>query len=703
MRRTADEREAERSMSAMLLEVIGPALIILMIGSLVFFLIEVFYRGPHTGRLCWVFGLFTFASVLVSRISIESGREKAVVYGLALGAAAFVVAFVLVEFTGALAIILEPLILLGFIAVVMWSASKLTWDCTVIDNSRDTSAMGITERVTRQLRGEEESTNTDQPANENETETSSDEQAGNWIKTLFNGQRRKNTPGIWVFYFAMAALPIFGIGQWFVAARENGYGWVVFLFGIYLASALALMMTTSLLSLHRYLQKRNTYMPAEISRNWIGMGTVIALAVLVLVMLIPRPNAQLGIANGLKWFTSPPLKSSDLGMGKDGTEEKSSGNSSKSSEEGKKSSADAKTKGTSGESKNAEKTKGGGKSKGNDKGSSKSKQKNQQKSQSKDGQKQSKQNQSQKDSDQKQNQSNDNQKSKGDQQSKSDQNQQNKKSDQKSEQSKQGEQNKQERRSSPNDRKRPDKLAEKAAQERREQEAKKEREKQNKEAEEKKENSGGSKSNKKNKQSKNNSNNSKSNPNNSFDTPNLSSISTFAKYVTYAIAFIFAAILAFVLRKEIVSIWKSILEAIRNFLNPKAKEKAQKRDTAKTMEAPQKQLPPFTAFNNPFASDAWKNSPPEKIVEYSFRALEAWARDGGYARPEDMTPNEFANQIAKKSTDIGGEARRLANLLSKSLFAKSRLGHAEVANLKKLWQLLQTTSPLKGRGELATA
>jgi len=56
------------------LAAISPALIILMIGSLVAFLMTALYRGEFPVRLMWVLGLFTFASVLISRIAIEQSR-----------------------------------------------------------------------------------------------------------------------------------------------------------------------------------------------------------------------------------------------------------------------------------------------------------------------------------------------------------------------------------------------------------------------------------------------------------------------------------------------------------------------------------------------------------------------------------------------------------------------------------------------------
>ena len=49
---------------------VSPALVMALVGSLVFFLIEVLYVGDYTARLNYVFALFVFATVLIARIAI---------------------------------------------------------------------------------------------------------------------------------------------------------------------------------------------------------------------------------------------------------------------------------------------------------------------------------------------------------------------------------------------------------------------------------------------------------------------------------------------------------------------------------------------------------------------------------------------------------------------------------------------------------
>ena len=67
-----------------------------LVGSLVFFLIEVLYVGEYQARLMYVFALFVFAAVLVAAdLDRDAAREYASLFALPLGLATF---FVLVQF-----------------------------------------------------------------------------------------------------------------------------------------------------------------------------------------------------------------------------------------------------------------------------------------------------------------------------------------------------------------------------------------------------------------------------------------------------------------------------------------------------------------------------------------------------------------------------------------------------------------------------
>src|SRR3954466_2996569 len=77
---------------------IGPILIMLMVGSLVFFLVEVLYDGKYTERLLYTIFFFVFAAVLVARISIQYDAGRAAIYGVALAVVVYLAILAYVEY-----------------------------------------------------------------------------------------------------------------------------------------------------------------------------------------------------------------------------------------------------------------------------------------------------------------------------------------------------------------------------------------------------------------------------------------------------------------------------------------------------------------------------------------------------------------------------------------------------------------------------
>src|SRR5262249_13801701 len=63
---------------------------------------------------------------------------------------------------------------------------------------------------------------------------------------------------------------------------------------LYLAAALSLLETTSFLGLRRYLRQRSVEMPASITFGWIKFGALLAGGVLLVALILPRPDANSG-------------------------------------------------------------------------------------------------------------------------------------------------------------------------------------------------------------------------------------------------------------------------------------------------------------------------------------------------------------------------------------------------------------------------
>jgi len=125
---------------------ISPVLIMALVGSLCFFLVEVLQLGPFAERLKWTLFWFVFAVVLIARISIQIGAARARLYGLAMAVVGFIALQAFVEFPPE-----HPLapfrlaVNLGFMALVWWCANKLTWDCTRINDEVTEAGEGLLE------------------------------------------------------------------------------------------------------------------------------------------------------------------------------------------------------------------------------------------------------------------------------------------------------------------------------------------------------------------------------------------------------------------------------------------------------------------------------------------------------------------------------------------------------------------------------
>jgi hypothetical protein len=260
---------------------ISPVLIMTLVGSLVFFLLQLTYHGEFEGRLKWILFWFISAAVLVARIAIEQGKEYASVFGIALTAAVALASIRLVD---------QFLLAWVLLAVCWWCTWKLTFDCTLIDDSEDASGEGLLQAAG--FREEPPPAPASAASDAAAEQTNADQNDADPPP----GNRPVHAPGKWLVYFSLAALPIFGIGQMFIPSGDTerrSYGFS--LLALYVASAIGLLLTTSFLGLRRYLRQRNLKMPAKMTRAWLVTGTVIALALLFLALLLPQPQGEYSV------------------------------------------------------------------------------------------------------------------------------------------------------------------------------------------------------------------------------------------------------------------------------------------------------------------------------------------------------------------------------------------------------------------------
>ncbi|MFM7842730.1 MAG: hypothetical protein ACKPEY_00665 [Planctomycetota bacterium] len=132
----------QKTVTDYLLVGLNPALVMVLLGSLSFFLLEAFYSGQYDGRLRFIFSMYVMGVVAVARIAIENGKAHASVFALPLAIVAALAMAKFVSYDGRLAGF-TTLINWSLLGVVWWSAHKLTWDCTVIDEAEDASGEGL--------------------------------------------------------------------------------------------------------------------------------------------------------------------------------------------------------------------------------------------------------------------------------------------------------------------------------------------------------------------------------------------------------------------------------------------------------------------------------------------------------------------------------------------------------------------------------
>ncbi|HJT77208.1 MAG TPA: DUF4129 domain-containing protein, partial [Gemmataceae bacterium] len=284
----------EQKVTDYMAEAVSPALITALVGSLVYFLVEVLYVGEYSGQLLWGLSFFVFAAVLIARMSIEQGTGKATVYAACLALPVWLTLQFYVEYPeDSLLAPAKAFVNLGLIALIWWCAHRLTWDCTFLDDKADAGSEGLL-----QASGLETRAGTD---DEEEAVAREEEKPRGWwqcYQRYRERQRRRHTPGTWVVYFSLAALPLFGLGQSLIPVEEVGRRRYVFwLMAVYVASGLGLLLTTTYLGLRRYLRQRQVRMPAAMTGAWLGMGAALIVGLLAVGALLPRPQAEYSLVS----------------------------------------------------------------------------------------------------------------------------------------------------------------------------------------------------------------------------------------------------------------------------------------------------------------------------------------------------------------------------------------------------------------------
>src|SRR5689334_20190157 len=93
-------RRLQATLADYVIVAINPALIMVLIGSLIYFLLDMFYQGQYPERLHYCLTLYIFGAVLVSRISMEEGWDHAAPLGAMLALVMVLALHRFVSYTG---------------------------------------------------------------------------------------------------------------------------------------------------------------------------------------------------------------------------------------------------------------------------------------------------------------------------------------------------------------------------------------------------------------------------------------------------------------------------------------------------------------------------------------------------------------------------------------------------------------------------
>lgn len=596
--------------------VLSPVLVMGLVGSLVFFLLEVAYKtdGQWKERLQWILFFFVFGMVLVARISMHGEiSARARFYGPVLAFVAYLGMQSFIEYPPGVKE-LSFLVNLLIVILVWWCTYRLTWDCTNVDEETDMSGEGLLQASGLEDKPEKKPhPQDDEEPMLLEEETKKGPLAW-WerYKKYREQRNKKRTLGVWVVYFSLAALPIFGLGQSLIPLTAPGRRQFSFwLMTIYVGCGLGLLLTTCFLGLRRYLRQKRLQMPAAMTGAWLTMGATLLVVLLLVGALLPRPAAEYSTirdvfdpagsakrtANRFAAKGDSPAEGEGQ-PGQAGKDGKTQGNQTGEKGEGKGNDKDGKASGDK-DGKN-------GRDKGDNKG-----QKGNEKAESKD------------------------------------------RSNQRD--AKQGEKS----------------------------DASKDAAKGNKEAEKGKQ-SGSS----------------------SSSTSSTNAVQQMLQKVAPVLKWIVFGVLALVVLAALLrgglgflanfTDWaKNLLAAWRNFWanlfgKPKSEEEEEGEESEVEQQA-QRALP-FSAFSNPFDSGKASRMSPRELIRYTFRAVEAWARERDLGREDGETAMEFLGRLGDEVPSLDAEAQRLGQLHARAEYGRGGLPESVPDQLKVFWEKLERVS-----------
>lgn len=646
-----------------------------MLFSLASFLCIVLYSGGYSGALVWTMLMYSMGATAVARITIENDRQYSSLYAIALGIATV---YVLVAYVG------DPIFSIGIVWIVGYLADKIVHDCTIVDDSIDSSGQGLVDSGLSFLKLRRQQ---HQTALSPSTSEADDADASSRSKRPRKNPAAGHQPGRTVLWLALGALPLFGLGQFFLGGDSKSWNLARILLTLYLFSALSLLVVTSFLNLRRYLRQRQTEMPLDATIAWLAGGIVIIGLILMIAYIAPLPGKAVASMKAPEFLTNrSPMSASEYGWGDEGAEI-SDENDARSSETGPDGSPSGETQSgakAGGQKGNREegpagsdpggKKQGKGQDPGGDQPAGGEKNKSSE-NQSTSGDSKSSGNQQQTNTEQNSQPS----------QNQSQQNQSSQSANDSSSDSSPPSESKSEASNSSDD---GSKSSEQDSSNAESDSANESESPKNESADQSKQNSDQSKPN--NEQSRPQSENQNQNANQREEPlsartkppPNrspplsgvFSMIAGMLKWLIFLGLFAFIAIFIFRNLDAIMAWWDSLFAE-------DDRETTSQLPSAKKLK-PETPPRPFSSFRNPVG-----DPDPRKVVVVTFQALEAWCREQGVERSPDETPSEFVRRVAVQFPSLGQSAIQVVDAYNRIVYGRAAAAKDDVEAASSVWQV----------------
>lgn len=301
-----------------LIVVVNPVLILIMVWSIVFFLLDVryVYTEVHDPYLRWVAFFFVLGVVALNRLFAKEGVENGIIYGVGLAIAIALYTIVSTTIYGMGSVVknfmntspgIATLFNMGVVIFLWWLTNRITYECCIDENSTS-GEIGILTSVSKSGGMEKVKNRKNKKNNKNDIDylfyefeaidptelgLKDDDSLKEVAKgALGFGKRLSSVPaGISVIFFSIPVMTIFSLGLRILinggpAMVKGGWFYTV----LFVFSALMLLCTTALGGIREYFKARKVSIPAPIGITWISGGLFILLLSMTLSAYLPFPS-----------------------------------------------------------------------------------------------------------------------------------------------------------------------------------------------------------------------------------------------------------------------------------------------------------------------------------------------------------------------------------------------------------------------------